>query len=448
MALTAKLIELAAVALVMLFSTLRTMELISIYTSGRELTLLLLHVVCLIAAFFRPGHKRVLCLSIIYGTARLRMDVQMFWTPPTGTTLTNQVIVIAGASSGIGLAFAQEVASLNATVLLGCRDMDKCARVKPSGEHVSCHELDLADLNSVVSFANSVRAATSRIDALVLNAGLLTDHGQRTAQGLEASFGVIHLGHHLLTRELWPLLQTPHPAMLPARVISHASAAFMTAGHTLSSLLTGDGESDLRGEVITGCVRFSEALSLRFVRAAAYGLAHLYTDGYVALPKGEPALCPIAGAYSRAKLAQILFSQELQAKTDRGFGGDGGGGGEGAYVRRVISVAAHPGTVRSGIVWLPDWLVRPTRMGARVLLYCLVSPRLPGGSFVDEMQGAHQLLGGGGQQGKPPGYLYSVPIAAYEKVTEGRAQEYRAKLWEVSERLVQPFASKREWLGA
>ena len=50
MALTAKLIELAAVALVMLFSTLRTMELISIYTSGRELTLLLLHVVCLIAA--------------------------------------------------------------------------------------------------------------------------------------------------------------------------------------------------------------------------------------------------------------------------------------------------------------------------------------------------------------------------------------------------------------
>ena len=222
----------------------------------------------------------------------------------------------------------------------------------------------------------------------------------------------------------------------------------MTAGHTLSSLLTGDGESDLRGGGHHGCVRFSSGLAP--IRARG-GVRRWRTSTPTVTSPSQRAsqhAAPSPAPTHAPSWRQRLFSQELQAKTDRGFGGDGGGGGEGVRAARVISVAAHPGTVRSGIVWLPDWLVRPTRMGARACCSTASSPRLPGGSFVDEMRGAHQLLGGGGQQGKPPGYLYSVPIAAYEKVTEGRAQEYRAKLWEVSERLVQPFASKREWYFA
>ena len=103
-------------------------------------------------------------------------------------------------------------------------------------------------------------------------------------------------------------------------------------------------------------------------------------------------------------------------------------------------MALHPGTVQSGIVHLPDWLVRPTHMGARVLLFCLLGD-YPGGSFVDEMMRPHHLLGGRGQEGKPPGALYSAQIALYDKVTEGKAKEYRERLWALSERLVEPFSS-------
>jgi hypothetical protein len=76
---------------------------------------------------------------------------------------------------------------------------------------------------------------------------LISRRGDRTAQGYEVSFGVMHLAHHLLTRELWGLLQRPSPSGLPSRVISHASAAFMTG--EFKSLLIGDGTGDLHGEV-------------------------------------------------------------------------------------------------------------------------------------------------------------------------------------------------------
>lgn len=469
MALATKMVVIAAAALVYMFAMLRIMELYTIYTSGKAIPLVVLHLFCLLGALRFRGHWRILLLAVFYGSAKHSMDVHMVWDVPTGTSLSGHVIVVAGASSGIGLSFAHEVAQLNATVILGCRDLSKCERVKPSSARVSCLELDLADLRSVVAFAAHVRDSTQRIDTLVLNAGLLTPHGSRTAQGFEASFGVIHLAHHLLTRELWPLLQVPHPAKLPARVISHASAAYMTGA--FPSLLHGDGESDLRGEGINGCVQWTEAASWPFARAAALSLANLYTDGYIPLPPGEPALCPIAGAYSRAKLCQVLFSQALQARADEamsismaassrssrsrgedGGGGGGGGGGDGDGTvevvvhsvpprRRLLSVALHPGTVQSGIVWLPDWLVRPTRIGARVLLYCLLGHDFRPGSFVDEMMGAHHLLGGNGQQGKPKGAFYSPQIALYDKVTEGKAEEYRTRLWALSERLVAPYAS-------
>lgn len=431
-------VEIGTVGLVMAFATLRAMELINIATSGNDVTLLILHAVCIVgAASLVRGHRRILLLSVFYGTARFRMDVAL-WEPPADLQLNTEIVVITGASSGIGLALAHELAARKATLFLGCRDVDKCQRVKPQGAHVSCLKLDLADLDSVAAFARQLRARVDRVDALVLNAGMLMDYGARTAQGFEESFGVIHLAHFLLTRELWSLLQRPHPSSdKPARVISHASAAYMTAN--FASLLQGDGEADLRGEVVDGCVRYGNwdaASLLDFARAAGNSLANLYTDGWVRLHERRPALCPIAGSYSRAKLAQVLFSQELQAQADRSYAEGTAKDG----LRRVLSSSAHPGTVRSGIVWLPGWLVRPTQAGARVLLYCLLGG-YDGGSFIDEMQRPHELLSGRGQAGRPQGSLFSVPIASYERVTQGRAAEYRTKLWALSERLVRGHAS-------
>jgi NAD(P)-dependent dehydrogenase (short-subunit alcohol dehydrogenase family) len=230
----------------------------------------------------------------------------------------------------------------------------------------------------------------------VHNAGFLAGGKlePRTAQGFEPSLGVMHLAHHLLTRELWGLLQARSPGgrFERARVISHASAAFITGD--LSSLLVGDGAADVRGEAMVGCLGRTSSVG-ELVSGTVRSLAKLYLR--VPLPPGEAALCPLAGVYSRAKLAQVLFSQELQHRASRHRANakstdEHQEAGEGAAPRAVATFSLHPGTVRSGIVTLPAWLVRPTAIGARVLLYCLLTEGAAPGSFVDEMQSPHDLL--------------------------------------------------------
>ena len=85
-------------------------------------------------------------------------------------------------------------------------------------------------------------------------------------------------------------------------------------------------------------------------------------------------------------------------------------------------------------------------MGARVLLYSLLA-EIPAGAYVDEMQSPHDFSMAhtdDPQLGRPRNYLFSLPIAMYQLVTGGQPLEYRARMWEVSESLVAPFASV-EW---
>merc|ERR1711865_488327 len=95
---------------------------------------------------------------------------------------------------------------------------------------------------------------------------------------------------------------------------------------------------DLRGEVLDGCPKtVSEVLASR-------------------------TLCPLTGSYSRAKLAQVMFTQELQERLDAS-----------AHSREVIVSTLHPGVVQSGLIAMSDILVRPTVGGANVLMYCLLA---------------------------------------------------------------------------
>ena len=77
------------------------------------------------------------------------------YAAPEGTSLAGAIVVIAGASNGIGLALAHQLAALDAaTIVLGCRNLSKCEQVRPAGAR--CVQLDLADLRSVVQFAAEV----------------------------------------------------------------------------------------------------------------------------------------------------------------------------------------------------------------------------------------------------------------------------------------------------
>ena len=403
---------------VALVSVLRGAELISVASQTAEAASVAAGLVLGVLSIVLSGPRRVAVVAVLLGLVRYRLDLALPGTLGSDRNLSGTVVVITGASSGIGLALAQKLAAHNATLILGCRNLTKCEARKPAGD-VSCALLDLADLASVAPFAADVAGRVSRVDFLVNNAGVIAPPGLRSAQGLELSFQVMHLGHFLLTRELWALLQKPHPQGSPARIVNHASAAFV-GGRLHASLFAGDGEGDLRGEITDGCIKWDPATwSARDVQ-------------------GVPALCPVAGGYSRAKLGQVLFTQELAARVAR-WGGS----------RKTVVATLHPGTVHSAMVPLPDLLVRPTAVGARVLEFCMFG-LYPTGSYIDDMLVPHDLAAMNSkdpQARRPVSNWFSLPLGAYRDATEGRPVEVRRRLWEVSDALVLPFAS-RSWPAA
>jgi NAD(P)-dependent dehydrogenase (short-subunit alcohol dehydrogenase family) len=86
--------------------------------------------------------------------------------------------------------------------------------------------LDLASFASVKSAADTVRSSTDRLDILINNAGVLTTSSEKTKEGHEVHFGINHVGHHLLTQKLLPILEKT--AALPGsdvRVLTLSSVA-------------------------------------------------------------------------------------------------------------------------------------------------------------------------------------------------------------------------------
>lgn len=137
----------------------------------------------------------------------------------------SQVIVMTGATSGIGAAALRQLAAdPNKHIIIGARGN---RRAVPPGVHVL--PLDLTSLTSVRDFAEAVltRLDGGGIDALVLNAGTQSrDPKKRTAEGFEVTFAVNHLAHYLLARLLTPHLadnatvilttsDTHDPAIMP-----------------------------------------------------------------------------------------------------------------------------------------------------------------------------------------------------------------------------------------
>ncbi|QEM83012.2 SDR family oxidoreductase [Halomonas binhaiensis] len=89
----------------------------------------------------------------------------------------DKVILITGASSGIGAGIARELGGSGAKVMLGARRVDRlegiAAEIAASGgEVLTCH-LDVTDRNSVLAFADAARAAWGRVDVLINNAGIM-----------------------------------------------------------------------------------------------------------------------------------------------------------------------------------------------------------------------------------------------------------------------------------
>jgi NAD(P)-dependent dehydrogenase (short-subunit alcohol dehydrogenase family) len=129
--------------------------------------------------------------------------------------MTDKTVIVTGANSGIGRAAATALADHGAHVVLAVRNTDKgdaAAAQMPGSTEV--RRLDLASLASVHEFAAGWDAP---IDILINNAGIMIPPLSRTADGFEMQFGTNHLGHFALTN-----LLLPH---VTGRIVTVASGA-------------------------------------------------------------------------------------------------------------------------------------------------------------------------------------------------------------------------------
>jgi NAD(P)-dependent dehydrogenase (short-subunit alcohol dehydrogenase family) len=251
------------------------------------------------------------------------------WTAADLPSFAGRTAIVTGANGGLGEVTARELARVGAHVILAVRDTDKGAAAagRIAGD-VEVGHLDLQDLSSVRRFADSVDKA----DVLINNAGIMALPYRLTVDGFESHIATNHLGHFALTNLLLPKLTD--------RVV------------TVSSLLHMIG----------------------YIRKDLNWQSRPYS-GFL--------------AYGQSKLANLMFTSELQQRLDA-VGPQQAGG----VPTSLRALAAHPGWShtnlqgRSGrrlgdaLVLAADHVVSTDAdFGARQTLYA-VSQDLPGNTFV------------------------------------------------------------------
>ena len=250
--------------------------------------------------------------------------------------MSGRSVVVTGASSGIGAVTARELARAGAKVVLAVRDVAKGERAATTmtGD-TEVRELRLDDLASVRAFA---AAWIGKLDILINNAGIMMVPEGRTADGFERQIGTNHLGHFALTN-----LLLPH---ITDRVV------------TVSSHLSARGRLDLS--------------DLNW-QSRPYNSSQAYSD---------------------SKLANLLFTLELQRRLTAG----------GSSVR---ALAVHPGLTRTNLFghatgmqatligYLGRLVMQDPEHGALATLFAAASD-IPGASFVwpgglGHMRGAPEI---------------------------------------------------------
>ena len=226
----------------------------------------------------------------------------------TDRELAGQVVLVTGASSGIGAAAARELYRRGATVHVVGRSPDRTAAVAAD---VGTEPIvaDFARLADVRAAAAQVLGRCDRLDGLVNNAGLWVTRRQETEDGHELMFQVNHLAPFLLTALLKDLLI----ASAPSRVVTTASVANLSGFVRMDDLET---RRFFIGSAVYGTTKLENILFTRELgrRLAGTGvLATCFNPGPVATDLGRGSLIGLAYALPLGRL--LMKSPERGADT-------------------------------------------------------------------------------------------------------------------------------------
>lgn len=278
------------------------------------------------------------------------------------TDLSGKTALVTGASSGIGLEASCVLARRGARVLMVARDQTRgdAARAevarRSGSDAVDLLMCDFASQAATRALADQVKARVDRLHILVNNAGSVSPKRRMTEDGIEQTFAVNHLGYFLLTNLLLDLVV----ASAPARIINVSSI-----GHRQGTLDFDD---------------------LGFERG--YG---------------------IMKAYSRSKLANVLFTTELARRLE----------GKGVTVN-----ALHPGAVATHIWSHAPAIARPILAVAKLFM---ISPA-EGGDRIVYLATSPEV------EGKTGGYYEKNRLVSPARLARDSA--LASRLWTVSTDLV------------
>lgn len=297
------------------------------------------------------------------------------WSRNDIPDLSGKVVVVTGANSGLGLESTRALAAKGATVVMACRNLEKAEQAKAEilasqpDARLDVMHLDNASLDSVRAFAEEFRRKYDRLDILLNNAGVMAIPRTETADGFEMQLGVNHLAHFALTGLLLDVItRTPN-----ARI------------HNVSSSASYQGTinfDDLMGE-------------------ESYGRW---------------------GAYNQSKLANVLFSYELQERLA-------------AAGHDTVASASHPGLVMTN---LQSNSVEQSGTRLEALLYRIVGPLMAQDVSMGVLPQLYASTAPEAREGTFFGPK-TFNMRGYPAKKEPNKVAYdaaaRARLWEVSERL-------------
>ena len=297
------------------------------------------------------------------------------WSTTDIPDQSGRTVVVTGANTGIGYHTAAALACHGARVVLAVRNLDKgkaalCRIVAAKSDaDVTLTRLDLSSLASVRDAADELRGAHPRIDLLINNAGVMWTPRELTADGFELQFGTNHLGHFALTGLL----------------LDHVLAVGGSRVVTVSSL----------GHRIRAAIHFDD---LQWER------------NYSRI-----------GAYGQSKLANLLFTYELQRRLSAA---------QQAGKAPTIAVAAHPGGSATELARNVPRILRPLNALAPLLFQSAEAGALP------TLRAATDPTVQGGQYYGPEGLGEQ---RGHPKLVQSSAQSHDAelqrRLWSVSEEL-------------